>query len=115
MRVFGFARWLMASSATSPNHVMPMNCLHASRQLWSAPSRVNIIDGSSYRVRKRSNLQVSQIIDLTHGHRHCDYYTIAKIMGADEASNSEASDRMAGCAAHPEPNERIAPRPRRCR
>src|SRR5262245_30622458 len=45
MRVFGFARWLMASSATSPSHAIPMNCLDASPQLWSAPSQVNIIDG----------------------------------------------------------------------
>src|SRR5262245_772822 len=44
MRVFKFARWLMASSATSPSHVIPMNCSHASRQHWSAPSQVNIID-----------------------------------------------------------------------
>jgi hypothetical protein len=65
MTVFGFARWLMASSAISPNHVMLMNCLHASRQLWSAPSQVDIIDGSSYRILKRSNLQVCQVIDLT--------------------------------------------------
>jgi hypothetical protein len=61
--------------------VIPMNCLHASRQRWSAPSQVNIIDGSSYRILKRSNLQVCQVVDATHGHRHCDYYTIVKVMG----------------------------------
>src|SRR5215831_1233241 len=26
----------------------------------------------------------------THGHRHCDYYTIVEVMGADEASNRKA-------------------------
>src|SRR5262245_9183827 len=45
MRVFGLARWLKASSATSPSHVIPRNCLDASPRLWSAPSQVNIIDG----------------------------------------------------------------------
>src|SRR5262245_21398019 len=45
MRVLGFARWLTASSATSPSHVIPMNCLDASRQRWSAPRQANIIDG----------------------------------------------------------------------
>src|SRR5262245_50269221 len=89
----------MASSATSPSHVIPMNCLDACRQHWSAPSQVNIIDGSSYQILKRSNLQVCRVIDLAHGHRHCDYYTIVKVMGAGEASNSKASDRMACCAA----------------
>src|SRR5262245_39509454 len=28
-----------------------------------------------------SNLQICRVIDLTHGHRHCDYYTIVKVMG----------------------------------
>src|SRR5215471_19888323 len=108
MRVFGLARWLMASSATSPNHVIPMNCLHASRQRWSAPSQVNIIDGSSYRILKRSNLQVCQVVDATHGHRHCDYYTIVKVMGGGEASNSEASDRngLLRCASRAKRKDR---------
>src|SRR5262249_940236 len=106
MRAFGFARWLMESSVTSPNHVRPMNCWHASHQLWTAPGQVSIIDGSSYPILKRSNLQVRRVIDLTHGHGHCDYHIIVKVMGAGEASNSKVSDRMACSAAHPEPNEK---------
>jgi translation initiation factor 2 alpha subunit (eIF-2alpha) len=53
----------------------------------------------------RSNLQVCQVIDLTHGHRHCDL-SLVKVMSAGKASNSEASNRMACSAAHPEPNEK---------
>jgi hypothetical protein len=34
-----------------------MNCLHASRQLWSAPSEVNRVDGSSYRI-----LELEQVV-----------------------------------------------------
>jgi hypothetical protein len=34
-----------------------MNCLDASRQRWSAPSQVNIIDGSSYRI-----LELEQVV-----------------------------------------------------
>jgi len=61
---------------------------------------VNIIDGSSYRILKRSNLQVC------HAWSWADYYTIVNVMGAGEPSNSKVSDRMACSAVHPEPNEK---------